>query len=356
MVTTPIALRSWLLATGAFLLWMTPVSMASDIVGKVVNRSRNRASAGDQVVLYRVGPTMQELARTKSMEDGSFRFENQSEAHYLVAAVHQKISYHTRTLTGSAPFEIFVYDAAQTPNGVLEQSNTLFLQADNGQLRVTEFFVVENRSNPPRTWAGNQTFTFRLPPGAVLDSTAIQPPETLPLLAEPSSCGAPGQYCIAYPIHPGITKVRAVYHLRYSGSATIAPTLLRPVHEMAVMVPDSIHFEARTAGVFQNRGAHNGLTMYLATRVRPGQSLEFRLSAGNRAGTKSTDTATGNWKSFSAAGVSSVSFSPTVGAALPVPASVHWSQERWLASSALLVTVLASAGWMGTIAFKKPEA
>jgi hypothetical protein len=141
------------------------------------------------VILYSVDRTMYEMARTKSRHDGSFRFESSENLRYLIAVFHQNVSYHTKILRGSEPVEIFVYDSAQEINGTRNESTTLFLQPNAGTVNVTEFFVISNQSNLPRTLAGARAFNFLLPDGAVVDSTAVQPPGTLPLRVTASACG-----------------------------------------------------------------------------------------------------------------------------------------------------------------------
>ena len=171
------------------LLFLSSASEASSVVGRVINRSQNRPSAGDDVVLYSVDQTMHEIARTQSGPDGSFQFENPKNISYLVAAFHQGVSYHTKTLHGDGPVEVTVYDAAQNVSGILDGSHTLFVHPENREVGITEFALISNQSSPPRTLAGIQTFKFVLPDHATLDSTLVQPPGTLPLRVKASPCG-----------------------------------------------------------------------------------------------------------------------------------------------------------------------
>src|SRR5258708_904685 len=88
------------------------LSSGPTISGTVTNLSRNKPSSGDDVVLYRVDKSMHEVVRAKTDADGKFQFEGTSGSRYLVAAIHDKISYHTPLLSGSDSATVFVYDAA----------------------------------------------------------------------------------------------------------------------------------------------------------------------------------------------------------------------------------------------------
>ncbi len=329
----------------ALLSLLTSMSAASTIVGKVVNLSRNRPSSGDDVVLYRVDQTMHEVARTKSDAHGAFRFEGWGGSHYLVAASHQKVSYHTKLLSGTDPVEVSVYDAAPKLTGAQETSDTIFPKADNDLLRVTEFFVVLNQSNPPRTLSARQTFNFLLPRGAVLDSTAVQPPGTLPFLVSTSAYGSRDQYCIAYPIRPGTTKIRALYHLQYTGKISITPPLLRTVKEVALMVPESLNFEAKFPGIFLDRGKQNGLSVYLATNVRPGESLTFSLSGANRIMREETAATT--------VAPSGLSLAKFAGLARPVQQLALYSPGKRFLSWAILIGALLTAVFLVALACRR---
>jgi hypothetical protein len=281
------AVRDCRLAIACMLLILFPSGcIASSIVGRVMNRSRHQASAGDQVILYSVERNMVEMARTKSGQDGTFRFETSGNFSYLVAVFHQKVSYHTKTMRGTGPVEIPVYDAAPEIAGLRDESNTLFVQPNADTVSITEFFEISNQSNPPRTLAGAKTFSFALPEGAVIDSTVIQPPGTLPLGVNASPCGLRNRYCVAYPIRPGTTRLRAVYHLTQPASAWITLPQRHVVKSVALMIPEPFQLETRTAGVLEGRGTQNGLSMYVTTGALTGQSLAFRFSgSASRAGT-----------------------------------------------------------------------
>jgi hypothetical protein len=262
----------------AVLLTLFSSAVASTITGTVVNRTTDKPSAGDRVVLYRVDQTMREERQTVTDGQGIFRFEGRADARYLAAAFHQGVSYHSSITRGTSSLEISVFDTAASLRHVYEDSDTLFFESSGSTLAVTEFFVISNRSNPPRTLTGESTFDFSLPGNAMLDSVAVQPPSTLPHRTSVLPQWAPGRYGLAYPIRPGITKIRAVYHLSYSGNVSIAPVVLRPVESMAVKIPLPMRVSTGQSSVLKHRGEENGLSVYLAKNLRPGRSLTFTLA------------------------------------------------------------------------------
>jgi hypothetical protein len=174
--------------------------------------------------------------------------------------------------------EISVFATTTSDPGVHEDSDTLFFESSGAALTVTEFVAISNHSSPPRTLAGGSTFDFALPKNAVLDSVAVQPPSTLPHKTVVFPNGAAGRYRIAYPIRPGTTKIRVLYHLPYSGSISIAPAVLRPVGILAVKVPPSMQLSTRTESALEYEGEDNSLSVYVARDLCPGRSCAFTLA------------------------------------------------------------------------------
>jgi hypothetical protein len=256
---------------------------ASAITGQIINRSKGEPAAGDEVILYRVDPTMHELERTRSDWGGLFSFSNQVDTRHLIAVFHQGVSYHTHAMVRSAPVELSVYDAVSVLKSVRVDSDTLFFESGPKTLTVTEFFVLSNRSDPPRTLAAEKTFDFALPrPGSSLDSVAVQPPDTLPFRTTVLPAGRRGQYRLSYPLRPGVTKFRVVYHIPYSGRASVTPVLLHPVALMALMVPTTMRLTSPSGSGFTYRNEENGLAKFVATHLRRGVSLTFDLSGSGR--------------------------------------------------------------------------
>ena len=257
-------------------LMLGSASQASIITGTVVNLSRHKPSSGDDVVLYRLDKSMHEVIRAKTDVHGAFRFEGPTGAQYLVAAIHDKISYHTSLLMGSGPTRVFVYDAVSRLAAVHESTSRLYPEVQGSWLKVTQYFVMSNLSVPKRTL--NPPISFELPKSAVLDSAAVQPPGTLPFVIKATACGGLDRYCIASPIRPGETRVRVIYHLGFHAGDAITLPLSHPINQVLVKVPESLYMQSNAQAGFRDLGAQNGLSTYSADCPHLCQTVSFALS------------------------------------------------------------------------------
>lgn len=258
--------------------WLTlgSTSPASTITGTVMNLTRNTPSAGDDVVLYRVDKSMHEVARAKTDARGTFRFQGPNGSPYLVSAIHERISYHTPLLRQAGSATVFVYDAVPRLAAVHESSITLFPARESQSLTITQFFVVSNASIPARTL--NTPFSFRIPARATLDSTAVEPPGTLPFLARVSTCGGRDQYCIESPLRPGDTRIRVIYHFDFSAGVSVVLPLPPSVNQVLVKVPASLHLRAKAHTALRNQAQKDGLSIYSVEGLPRTRTLSFSLS------------------------------------------------------------------------------
>jgi hypothetical protein len=252
------------------------VSLASTITGTVTNLSRHKPSCGDDVVLYRVDKSMHEVMRANTDLHGRFQLEGPTGAQYLVAVIHDRISYHTALLMGSEPATVIVYDAVSRLAAVLESSSTLYPVRDGRWLKITQFFVVSNVSVPARTLT--TPFSFELPKGAMLDSAAVEPPGTLPFRVKVSACGELDQYCVPSPIRPGVTRIRVIYHFDFPREISVALPLPRSVNQVLVKIPESLHLQANGQATFRNDGQRNGLSTYSVDGLHQRRTISFSLS------------------------------------------------------------------------------
>ena len=66
------------------------VAQAASITGTVTNKTTNKPSAGDDVVLIAFGQGMQEAARTKTDADGHFTLDIPDNGMHLVRVDHER--------------------------------------------------------------------------------------------------------------------------------------------------------------------------------------------------------------------------------------------------------------------------
>jgi hypothetical protein len=70
------------------------LALAEDLTGTVTNATTNKPSAGDDVILIKLGQGMEEASRVKSDAKGGFTLKlDDANAPHLVRVVHQGVTY-----------------------------------------------------------------------------------------------------------------------------------------------------------------------------------------------------------------------------------------------------------------------
>jgi len=151
------------------------------------------------------------------------------------------------------------------------------VQTENGQLEVTEMFVVQNNSNPPKTQMSERSFEFTLPEGAVVDGSLAAGPGGMPVTSAPVPTGSKNHYAFVFPIRPGETRFQVSYHFPYSGSFNFQPQILMPMEDVVVMLPKSMEFKGDTSQ-FASGGDEKGMSIFVAHNVAAGKQMAFSVS------------------------------------------------------------------------------
>ena len=251
---------------------------AADISGTVTNKTVDKPSSGDDIVLLKLSGSMQEAARTKSDTHGKFSLPvPEGEGPHLVRVTHQGVNYFKPAPPGTTTVQVDVYDAGKQVNGVTGRANIMRVQADNGQMTVTQLFVLQNDSKPPRTQMSERSFEFTLPEGAVVDASLAAGPGGMPVNSAPVPTGAQNRYAFVFPIRPGETKFQISYHVPYSGSLSLKPEMFTPMEDVVVMLPKSMQFSGGNAD-FASGGEEKGLNIFVARNVPVHKQLAFSVS------------------------------------------------------------------------------
>jgi hypothetical protein len=266
-------------ALGASLMLST-YSSAAALRGMVTNGTAGGPSAGDEVVLLSSSQDgMMEAARTKSTNAGTFHFlVPDADQSYLVRVIHQGVAYHQTITPGVQSLEIRVYDVAERLEGISAIMDVQRFEANDETLRVRQLVTMRNASRPPRTLAGDRTFSIQLPPAATLESGLVQVEMAQPLRQKPLPGDREGDYYFQFPLRPGDTRFAVIYTIPYSGEALIAPTLRNPQEQFVVMIPKSMEFRPVTEGVFRPMADVTADNVLQTEPVNAGQILEFRIS------------------------------------------------------------------------------
>ena len=259
-----------------------PAFAAGPITGVVTNKTTNKPSAGDDVVLIRLQQGMQESTRTKTDAHGKFSLDVPDDGVHLVRVTHDKANYFRPAPPGTQSVEIDVYNSAAHVKGVTGEADVMRIQTDPGgkTLSIIENFFIKNESNPPLTQFSDRPFEFVLPEGAVVEGSAALAPGGMPVQSAPVPLPEKGHYTFLFPIRPGDngeTRFQVKYHVPYSGSQAFSPSPSIPTDTVAIMLPKSMTFKADTDAYSPVTDEPTAQT-YVARNVAPAQPLGFTIS------------------------------------------------------------------------------
>jgi len=294
--------RSLNLLCCVLMLFLAIPVFGADITGTVTNKTTDRPSSSDDVVLLKLSEGMQEAARTKTDSKGKFTLPLPDDGgQHLVRVTHQGVNYFKPAPAGTTSVQVEVYDAAKQVEGVSGRANIMRVQSDGGQMQVTELFVVQNNSKPPRTQMSDRSFELTLPEGAVVDGSLAAGPGGMPVTSAPVPTGEKNRYAFVFPLRPGETKFQVSYHTPYSGSFSFQPQILTPTEDVVVMMPKSMEFK-NGGSEFSSGGEERGMNIFVAHNVEPGKRLAFTVSGTGQIPRDAQDAQAGTSPEASQAG------------------------------------------------------
>jgi len=232
----------------------------SVITGRVINQSVNRPSAGDHVILLRLGQGMETESETTTDAHGAFSLAlSVPNASHVVRVVHQGVNYDQQ-LSGNQSPEIQVFDAVPRVSGLSATVGMAQIETDGAMLKVSEMYDVLNGSQPPVTQAKARNFEFSISTDATLDSFQAKRAGGVwvNLVAAPIP-GRAGRYAVDFPLRPGDTLFRFTYRLPYRRAVTFTLQPAYPVKNFAVAHPPAMTFIPVRAADFTSPGIARGL-------------------------------------------------------------------------------------------------
>src|SRR5205807_9697279 len=129
-------------------------------------------------------------------------------------------------------------------------------------MRIIELFSLNNSAQPPRTLMGAKSFEIVLPEGAKVTDSLAAGPGGMPVNTPPVPTGEKNHYAFLFPIRPGETRFQVGYTMHYSGSATIAPKVMRATDNFAVSVQKSMQLAPGSASKLEAKGEDAGMADY----------------------------------------------------------------------------------------------
>jgi hypothetical protein len=336
-------------------------ALADSITGVVTNKTTNKPSGGDDVVLIRLAKGMQEASRTKTDAKGRFTLEipDGDNGLHLVRVTHDKANYFRPAPPGTQSVEVEVFNAAVKVKGVSSEADVMRLQTDESgkTLRVIENFFVKNESNPPLTQFSDRPFEFYLPEGAVVEGSAALAPGGMPVQASPVPLGDANHYAFIFPIRPGETRFQISYRLPYGGSLKFAPRVAMPTDTVAIMMPKSMTFKQGPSSPYAPVTEETTAQTYVARNAQPSEALDFTVSgAGQMPRDTGAAAAAGGAGADASApagagGASSAASDTRPGGGLGVPLDPEgtndpWAKYKWWILGALGLAMAVGAGLM----------
>lgn len=260
----------------------TGVALGAGLTGQVVNGTTSKPAAGDEVVILSLSQGMTEIGRTKTDASGNFKVDVPDDGTpHMVRVNHQGVNYFPKggpLMPGTTSATIQVYDAAKKLP-VSTTVNVMRVQADGSSLQATELYAVQNSSSPARTlFDPDKTYEITLPEGAVIDSAAARTQDGQPVNSAAVPQKEKGHYAFIFPLRPGETQFQISYHMPYSGEASFSPKLVTAMQHFVVMFPKSMKFEAKKASAYAPMNDDTGAGIQVASDVKPGDELSFRIS------------------------------------------------------------------------------
>jgi hypothetical protein len=253
---------------------------ATTITGTVTNRTTDKPSVGDTVVLLKLVAGMQEVATTTTNARGAFTLAAPEDGNYLVRVTHDHATYFGAVTAGSKTLDMDVYNASPHVVGVTTEAVVIRAQTDasGGQLNVVQNFFVKNDSKPAMTQFSADPFDFYLPEGAVVEASAAMAPNGMPVSASPVPLAEKGKYAFLFPIRPGETRFQISYHVPYTGTLKFDLKVAGPTDAFAVIVPKAMNFTPVAGTPFNPVNDDANAQTFVARKVTPSQPLGFQLT------------------------------------------------------------------------------
>ncbi|HZU31842.1 MAG TPA: hypothetical protein VFB79_12050, partial [Candidatus Angelobacter sp.] len=153
------------------------------------------------------------------------------------------------------------------------------LESDGQILKITEMYSIKNGSFPPMTQAGPHNFEMSLPVGATLDSFSAKRVQGVwvNVAAAPVS-GQKDRYAVDFPLRPGDTLFKFIYHLPATEATTLRLKPAYPVQSFAVMHPASMKFKPLEPKFFASPGTVKGLQVEQARGAIVREVPAFQIS------------------------------------------------------------------------------
>src|SRR5579872_88046 len=330
----------------SFIVLMLLCSFASaqTLTGKVTNGTTNKPSAGDEVILIKLGNGMEEAARAKSDASGNFTLRLDDNGPHLVRVIHQGVTYHHMAPPGSTTAEVEVFDVVKKLDAISVTADVRRFQAKDNQLEGIILFAVNNTSQPPRTQMNDQNFEFYLPDGAHVDQSMAMTSGGQPVNTDPVPQKEKNRYAFNFPLRPGETQFQVVYELPYTGKLEVQPKLIYGTQHFVVMLPKTMTFSPKDSADFKamDDPRQSDALVQVVTNASPNQPLGFTIG-GVGVLDEAKDDSAGTPTAAPNSSTASAADRPGGGLGPPIDAPDPLERYRWFILGGFGVVLTAGA-------------
>ena len=344
----------------ATLVLLCGFAAAQSVTGTVTNKTNNKPSAGDDVVLLQLAQGMQELARTKTDSHGRFTIQVPGQGLHLLRVTHDKANYFQPVQPGTDTVNIEVYSAAPQVQGVTLDADVMRIETGAGAntLRVVEHFFVKNDSSPARTLMSDHPFELYLPAGATLEGAAAKSPGGMAVQQGLVPESEPNKFTILFPIRPGETEFQVTYQLPYSPDKgyTFQPRPVMTTDNLVLMLPKAMSYKPGQSAPYAPVGDEEpGAQTYVARDAKPSEPLSFTVTGAGQLPRDTAQGAQAGGPGTVQTGTTTANDDPNAnrlpGGGLGVPVDKDaqrdpWTKYRWWIIAGLGFVFAAAAGFM----------
>jgi hypothetical protein len=334
------------------LLLAATLAHAAPVTGTVTNKTTNKPSAGDSVVLVDVQAGMSEAATATTNSSGHYSLNAPGMGPYLIRVTHQGGTYFIAAPQGGSPGDVNVYDVSAKVDGVSIDADMLLIEAGGGTLRVHERYLIKNTSLPPKAQYSSNTFEIVIPADAELDGSSATRPGGLSTNTRLIPLSQKGHYSFNIPIQPDQgekeTMFEVEYHLAYSGKATLSPHVLMPADNFVVYAAKGIEFTGAQGANFQGTQEDPRVQTYVAKNVHPGQAISFTISGEGQMPAQSQGAGAGPQAGMgdSGSGAADNNNKPGGGIGVPIGSPDPLTKYKWWILGGLTLLLIAAAGFL----------
>ena len=203
------------------LLCAVPALAAID--GTVTNQTTGQPQADATVALYKLGGAgLEAVDQAKTDAQGRFRINQEVQnGPHLLQSVYEKVTYNHMLPPGSqtSSLQLDVYNASRKqPPGAKVAQHMLLFEPGNGQLAISETYLLRNDGKITWNDPDGGTVKFYLPAGAngkvQVNCTA---PQGMPVRRAAEPVGRGDAYKVDFAVKPGETRIDLSYVVPFAG-------------------------------------------------------------------------------------------------------------------------------------------